>query len=250
VGEDVPSVLILGATSTIARAVAVEFASHRYDLILAGRDQEELRALASDLHLRCGIKTTTQSFDVLDFEGQESLLKSCLLDAGEALQGVVLCVGYLGDQERANTEPREARRILDVNFTGCVLALNVVASHFERRRQGFICVLSSVAGDRGRRSNYLYGAAKGGLSVYLQGLRNRLCASNVHVITIKPGFVDTRMTFGRPNLFLVASPQTVARGIYRAVARGKDVVYLPWFWRFIMLTVRSIPEPIFKRLPM
>jgi short-subunit dehydrogenase len=246
----VPSILILGATSTIARAVAAEFASHHYDLILAGRDQDELRALTSDLHLRCGIQTKTQCFDVLDFEGQESSLNSCLLDAGEALEGVVLCVGYLGDQGQANADPHEARRILDVNFTGCVLALNVVASHFERRRHGFICVLSSVAGDRGRRSNYLYGAAKGGLSVYLQGLRNRLFASKVRVITIKPGFVDTRMTFGRPNLFLVASPQTVAHGIYRAVKRGKDVVYLPWFWRFIMLLVRSIPEPVFKRLPM
>jgi decaprenylphospho-beta-D-erythro-pentofuranosid-2-ulose 2-reductase len=244
----VPSILILGATSTIARAVAAEFAAHQHDLLLAGRDQEELSALAADLHLRHGIRTKTQPFDVLDFEGHESSLGSCLLEAGEALEGVVLCVGYLGDQEQAQADSQEAKHILDINFTGCVSALNVVANHFERRRKGFICVLSSVAGDRGRQSNYLYGAAKGGLSVYLQGLRNRLFRSNVRVITIKPGFVDTRMTFGRPNRFLVASPQTVARGIYRAVVQRKDVVYLPWFWRWIMLAVRAVPERVFKRL--
>ena len=243
-----PSILILGATSSIAGAVAAEFAAHQRDLLLAGRDQEELSALAADLHLRHGIRTKTLPFDVLDFEGHESSLGSCLLAAGEALEGVVLCVGYLGDQEQAQADPREAKRILDINFTGCVSALNVVANHLERRRKGFICVLSSVAGDRGRQSNYLYGAAKGGLSVYLQGLRNRLFRSNVRVITIKPGFVDTRMTFGRPNRFLVASPQTVARGIYRAVVQGRDVVYLPWFWRWIMLAVRAVPERVFKRL--
>jgi short-subunit dehydrogenase len=105
-----------------------------------------------------------------------------------------------------------------------------------------------VAGDRGRQSNYLYGAAKAGLSTFLQGLRNRLFHANVKVITIKPGFVDTHMTYGRPGLFLVASPESVARGIFRAIAKGKDVVYLPWFWRPIMLIVQSIPEAIFKRL--
>jgi short-subunit dehydrogenase len=128
------------------------------------------------------------------------------------------------------------------------LALNIIANHFEQRHKGFICAVSSVAGDRGRQSNYLYGSAKGALSIYLQGLRNRLHHSQVRVITIKPGFVDTRMTFGRSKLFLLASPDRVARGIYQAVVRGKNVVYLPWFWRYIMLLVRAIPEGIFKRL--
>lgn len=243
-----PSVLILGATSAIARAVAAEFASHKFYLILAGRDREELEALAADAGLRYGASVQTQVFDILDFESLPRTLGSCLSAAGEELEGVILAVGYQGDQGAAQSDPCQARRILDTNFTGCVLALNVVAEHFERRRKGFICALSSVAGDRGRQSNYLYGAAKGGFSTYLQGLRNRLSAAGVQVITVKPGFVDTRMTFGHPHLFLVATPESVARGIYKAVVQKKDVVYLPWFWRFIMLVLRLIPERVFKRL--
>ena len=240
--------LILGATSAIARAVAAEFASHKFDLILAGRDREELGALASDARLRYGVKVQTQLFDILDFESLLANLGSCLSAAGEELQGVVLSVGYLGNQRAAQSDPSQARRILDLNFTGCILALNVVAEHFEKRRKGFICALSSVAGDRGRQSNYLYGAAKAGFSIYLQGLRNRLTHAGVQVTTVKPGFVDTRMTFGHPGLFLVATPESVAKDVYKAIADKRDVVYLPWFWRYIMLLVRLIPERTFKRL--
>jgi len=129
-----------------------------------------------------------------------------------------------------------------------VLALNVLANHFEKKRRGFICALSSVAGDRGRQSNYIYGSAKSGLTTYLQGLRNRLWHFGVRVITVKPGFVDTRMTYGRPKLFLVASPEAVARDIYKAVLRGKDVVYTPCLWRVVMAIIRAIPEGLFKKL--
>lgn len=243
-----PSVLILGATTGIGRALAAEFASHEYDLILAGRDLEELQALSADLNLRHGVSARAQVFDVLNFEGMESALATCLAPAGDSLEGAVLCIGYLGDQETARKDLHEARRILDTNFTGPVLALNVLAKHFEQKRQGFICALSSVAGDRGRESNYPYGSAKGGLTTYLQGLRNRLHHVGVRVITVKPGFVDTRMTYGRPKLFLVAPAEAVARSIYKAVQRGKNVVYVPWYWRVIMLMVRAIPEGIFKKL--
>ncbi len=244
----VPSVLILGATSAIASALAREFAAHKFDLVLGGRDRGELSALASDLSLRYGIRAGVLSFDALDTQTHASTLRSFLSGAGNALEGVVVCMGYLGDQAKGQCDWEEARRILETNFTGCVSALNILANHFEPRRAGFICAISSVAGDRGRQSNYLYGAAKAGLSTFLQGLRNRLFHANVKVITVKPGFVDTHMTYGRPGLFLVASPESVAKGIFRAIAKGKDVVYLPWFWRPIMLIVRSIPEAIFKRL--
>jgi len=115
-------------------------------------------------------------------------------------------------------------------------------------KRGFIIGISSVAGDRGRQSNYVYGAAKGALSLYLQGLRNRLHPSGVRVITIKPGFVDTAMTYGLPGMFLVASPQAVGESIASSPGKSADVVYLPWFWRYIMLIIKHIPEPIFKRL--
>ncbi|MGO8735492.1 MAG: SDR family oxidoreductase [Terriglobia bacterium] len=243
-----PSVLILGATSAIASALAREFATHKFDLVLGGRDREELSALASDLSLRYGIRAGVLPLDALDTQTHASTLRSFLDEAGSDLEGVVVCMGYLGDQAKGQCDGEEARCILETNFTGCVSALNILANHFEPRRAGFICALSSVAGDRGRQSNYLYGAAKAGLSAYLQGLRNRLFHAHVKVLTVKLGFVDTHMTYGRSGLFLVASPESVAKGIFRAIVKGKDVVYLPWFWRPIMLVVRSIPEGIFKRL--
>jgi len=241
------SVLILGATSTIARALAAEFGRHRYDLTLAGRDREEMDALAADLAIRYGVEARVRCFDALAFETHQPDLESWLSEEPDSIVGAVVCFGYLGDHAAAKTDFAEARRILDTNFTGCMSALNIIANHFERRRSGFICAVSSVAGDRGRQSNYLYGAAKAGLSVYLQGLRNRLFPSRVRVVTIKPGFVDTPMTFGRPGLFLVASPEYVARSIFKAIQRGKDVAYIPWFWRPIMFTARMIPEWLFKR---
>ena len=242
------TVLILGATSGIATALAREFSAHKFDLVLGGRNRDELSVLASDLSIRHGVQAGTLPFDALDTETHAGSLRSFLAQAGNALVGAVVCIGYLGDQVKGQSDWDEARLILETNFTGCVSALNILANHFERRRAGFICAISSVAGDRGRQSNYLYGAAKAGLSVYLQGLRNRLFAAGVEVITVKPGFVDTRMTYGRSGMFLVASPESVAKGIFRAIVKGRGEVYLPWFWRPIMLVVKSIPEAIFKRL--
>lgn len=245
-----PSVLILGANAGIGRALAAEFAMHRHDLILAGRDLEELQALASDLNLRHKVNTRPAKVDVLNFDTLESALGACIAPAGDALEGFVLCTGYLGDPELARKDLHEVRRILDTNFTGSALALEIMANHFEQKRKGFICAISSVAGDRGRQSNYLYGSAKGGLTTYLQGLRNRLYHSGVHVITVKPGFVDTRMVFGKGKLPLVAQPEAVARDIYHAVKSRKNVVYVPWFWRVIMAMVCMIPEGLFKKLKM
>lgn len=242
------SVLILGATSGIARAVAAEFARHKYDLILAGRDRPELDATAADLAIRFDVRTHVCVFDVLALDTHSTVLSSCFSEAGNDLAGAVLAIGYLGDESLAENDLAEARRILDTNLTGCVSVLNILARHFESRGSGFICALSSVAGDRGRQSNYHYGAAKAGLSVYLQGLRNQLYHRGVQVTTVKPGFVDTGMTFGRPGLFLVASPDYVARRIFQAIRSRRDVVYIPWFWRVIMWAIRNIPEWLFKRL--
>jgi short-subunit dehydrogenase len=242
------TVLVLGATSAIARSVAEQLGKRGFDLILAGRDVQEIEALARDLEVRSGVRAVARRFDALSFDSHRSFLEECRAVSDDTLFGVVMCFGYLGDQKSAEHDFGEARRILETNFLAAVSVLNLAAQDLEGKGEGFLCALSSVAGDRGRQSNYLYGAAKAGLTVYLQGLRNRLSRSGVRVITIKPGFVDTQMTFGRPGLFLVTSPEAAARQIVGAILGGKDVRYVPGFWRLIMIAVRAIPERIFKRM--
>ena len=242
------TVLILGATSAIARAVAAEFARRGYDLLLAGRDSEELDSLAADLAVRHGVKAEGRAFDALALDTHGPFVEACREASQDSLAGVVLCFGYLGDQSVAQEDMSEARSIFDTNLLGAVSILSLLANHFERKRNGFLCALSSVAGDRGRQSNYMYGAAKAGLTVFLQGLRNRLFPSGVRVVTIKPGFVDTQMTYGRPKLFLVASPESVGKRIVETILQGKDQAYLPRFWRPVMLLIRLIPERLFKRM--
>lgn len=240
--------LLFGATSGIMRGLAHELATKGYHLLLVARDREEVGALASDLQVRYNVNVQMYVLDALSLDEHGAVLDACLEDTLGELEGVVLGLGYLGEQTRAERDSREARQIIETNFTAPVLLLGRVANHLEEKGSGFICVLSSVAGDRGRQSNYVYGSAKAGLSAFLQGLRNRLHHSGVQVVTVKPGFVDTSMTYGMEGLFLVASPEKVARGIMRAIERGKDEVYLPGFWRWIMLAIRSVPEPLFKRL--
>lgn len=242
------SVIVLGATSAIARAVAEELGRRGFDLVLAGRDAEELDTLARDLRLRGPATVEVRFFDAVAYETHARFLEECREASGDRLFGAVLCFGYLGDQSRGEVDFAEAKRILDTNLVAAVSILNLLASHFEARREGFLCAISSVAGERGRQSNYLYGAAKAGLTTYLQGLRNRLSRAGVGVLTIKPGFVDTQMTFGRPGMFLVASPGEVGRRIVDAILKGRDVLYVPAFWRPVMMAIRAIPERIFKRL--
>lgn len=241
-------VLILGATSAIAKAVATELCRRGFDLLLAGRDRDALDASAADLRLRFGASATPLLVDALDFDSHPAFFDRCLEASGPDLAGVVLCIGYLGDQSAAQSRFSEARRILDTNLLAPISLLNLAANHFETRREGFLCAVSSVAGDRGRASNYIYGCSKAGLNVYLQGLRNRLAKAGVRVLTIKPGFVDTPMTLGRSGMFLVASPETVGRRIVAALLRGRDEAYVPGFWRPLMFLIRSIPERVFKRM--
>ncbi len=236
-------VLILGATSSIARGVAEAFAEKGIPLYLASRDLDEVQRIAADLHARFGVSAQHGSFDIQDYASHQSFLQAI-----QPIAGVVLAVGYLGDQEKATQEFSETQAIIERNYTGPCSILNLCANEFEARKQGFIIALSSVAGDRGRQSNYTYGSAKGGLSTYLQGLRNRLAPFDVRVITIKPGFVDTAMTFGKKGMFLVASPQEIGKKIVQSLDKSADVVYLPWFWRYIMWIIRAIPERLFKRL--
>jgi short-subunit dehydrogenase len=239
------TVLILGATSDIARALAHAYARAGYHPILAARNPEAVQADVSDLHIRYGVQAHAVAFDATAFDTHQAFYDALPGD----LEGVLCAVGYLGDQRRAQADPAEARRILDTNYTGCVSILNLLANAFEERGHGFIVGISSVAGDRGRPSNYLYGSAKAGFQAYLSGLRARLFKAGVQVLDVRPGFVDTRMTEGLdlPPL-LTASPEEAARDIFQAQQRGRDVRYTRWFWRWIMLGIRSIPERVFKRL--
>lgn len=243
----VDAVVVLGATSAIGRAVAAEMAPRVRRLVLAARDGDEAGRIAADLRVRHGTDVSTVAFEALDFASHAAAADACLDAAGPGAVGVVLCLGYLGERG-AGVEHAEAMRIVQVNFTACVSLLEAFAGRMEAGRGGWICALSSVAGDRGRQSNYLYGAAKGGLTVYLDGLRNRLHPAGIPVVTVKPGFVDTRMTYGRPGVFLAAAPETVARAVRAAVEGRRHTVYVPFFWRPVMWMIRSLPEAVFKRM--
>lgn len=240
--------LIYGATSSIARALARRLAAEGHDLLLAGRDPPELEATRADLEIRYGIQATTIAFEAREPVGHLEALDARLAATGEEIAGVHWCVGYLGDQDRARHDPSEARALLRVNLEAGVTVLGHLADRLEAQGEGFLCVLSSVAGERGRAANYPYGAAKAGLSTFLEGLAHRLHPTGVRVTTIKPGFVDTKMTYGRDGMFLVASPEHVARVMHQASRQGSGQLYVPWFWRPAAAALRALPSPVFHRL--
>lgn len=241
------SILILGATSPIARATSEEFAQKGYSIYLAGRNEEELKRIAADIQIRHHVKCRYGYFDAEDLENHESFFHQ-VVEECEEIEGVVLAFGYMGEQEKATRDCRELQAVINRNYTGACSILATCANYLELKKTGFLVAFSSVAGDRGRQSNYVYGSAKAGLSTYLQGLRNRLHPLGVQVLTVKPGFVDTSMTFGKSGTFLVADPKDIARDVVKAIDRKKTVIYTPWFWRWIMALIKAVPESIFQRL--
>jgi decaprenylphospho-beta-D-erythro-pentofuranosid-2-ulose 2-reductase len=240
-------VLIIGATSAIAQATARLFAAKGDALFLVGRGNEKVTSVANDLKVRGAAKAETMGVDLLDFDQHPLILKQAIASLG-GLDVVLIAHGTLGDQQRSADDYTVAERELRTNLLSVVSLLTPIANYFEKQKSGVIAVISSVAGDRGRQSNYVYGTAKGGLNIFLQGLRNRLNPAGVCVLTIKPGFVDTPMTEGIKKNPLFASPETIAKGIYGSINAKRDIVYLPWFWFWIMLIIKSVPERIFKRL--
>jgi short-subunit dehydrogenase len=231
----------------MASAATAVFAQQGDRLFLAEPELEHAERVATDLHIRYGAEVHTGVFNADTPENHAAFLDS-VMEAMGGLDGVVSAVGYMGDQQQARDEVAEIEATVQRNFTGVATILALCANHLEAQKQGFIIAITSVAGDRGRQSNYTYGAAKGGLSRFLEGLRNRLFASGVRVITVKPGFVDTEMTFGLDGLFLVAPPELVGKRIAEAPERRADTLYVPGFWRLIMLIIQHIPELVFKRL--
>lgn len=238
------SILILGARSDIALACAHRYARAGYALRLAARDPEGLADVATDLRLRHAVEVTVHRFDVLQTSDFEEFL-----DALPALPEVALCaVGLLGTQAESQRDPAAAARVMRTNFEGPALILGLIAERYEARGSGTIIGISSVAGDRGRASNYVYGAAKAGFSAFLSGLRNRFARSAIKVITVKPGFVATRMTEGMDlNPRLTAQPEAVSEAIWRAQIKRRDVIYVKPVWRVVMTIIRLLPEAIFKK---
>ncbi|HAA03850.1 MAG TPA: short-chain dehydrogenase [Syntrophobacteraceae bacterium] len=238
--------LVLGGNSDVGFAIARRFAeAEGAYVILASRQVDQLARKAKDLEIRYQIHAKAVYFDACHHESHAEFYRSL----EPRPDGVVLAFGYLGDQLEAQRDFSEARRIVDTNFLGAVSILEIVAAEFETRGRGFIIGISSVAGERGRQSNYVYGSAKAALTAYLSGLRNRLWASNVRVMTVLPGFVRTKMTANlKLPQRLLAEPLDVANEIYHAYRKGKDIVYSKRLWRWVMAVIRMLPEPLFKRL--
>ena len=240
-------IVIIGATSAVATETARCFALEGAELFIAGRSQEKLERLADDLRVRGAAVVHTGLFNARDLASHDQLLESAYHTLGE-IDAALIAHGDLPDQTECQHSWIGTEQALATNFLSPVAFLTWLANYFEKRGTGNITAISSVAGDRGRQSNYIYGSAKGALSVFLQGLRNRLAPRGVSVTTIKPGFIDTPMTADIKKGPLFASAELVGARVHKAMKRGDSVVYTPFFWRFIMLIIIHIPEFIFKRL--
>ena len=238
--------LIVGATSAIAEATARLFAADGDRLCLAGRNETRLTAIAEDLRIRGAAQVETVALDANDFSEHERVLSNAAQVIG-GLDTVLIAHGTLPDQLACQASVDATLEAITTNALSVIALLTQIANRFEQQGAGTIAVISSVAGDRGRQSNYVYGTAKGAVSLFAQGLRNRLSRTRVKVVTIKPGFVDTPMTAAFKKGALWASPGAVAKRIHRAIVRGEDVVYTPWFWRWIMAIIKAVPESIFKK---
>lgn len=240
-------ILIIGATSAIAQETAKLFAKSHHALFLVGRDAEKLKIIAEDLKVRGAAQVDYFSTDINQFDQHQILVEQAYTRL-VGLDTILIAHGTLDDQKECEKDYAKTEQCLQTNFLSVVSLLTLLANRLERQGYGCIAVISSVAGDRGRQSNYVYGTAKGAVSLFLQGLRNRLHRAHVNVLTIKPGFVETPMTAHFKKGALWAKPETVAQGIYWAIEKRKHEVYLPWFWWWIMTIIKHLPEPLFKRM--
>jgi decaprenylphospho-beta-D-erythro-pentofuranosid-2-ulose 2-reductase len=243
----VPNVLIVGATSAIAQATARRYARPDTQLYLLARNGERLQGLAADLRIRGAAGVEFAILDIDNSEQLEAVVPAALERLG-TIDIALIAYGTLGNQRGCEQSVALTLQTLHVNLTSVIVLLTQLANHFEVQGRGTIAVIGSVAGDRGRQSNYVYGTCKGALAVFLQGLRNRLWKRGVNVLTIKPGFVDTPMTAAFAKGPLWASADQVARGIVKAVSAGSTVVYLPFWWRYVMWIIKAVPEAVFRRL--
>jgi short-subunit dehydrogenase len=238
--------IILGATSTIARAFARLLAARGHSLVLAGRDQNELQIIAEDCKIRGAEQAEAVPFDARDAKTFDPILAQAEQCAGDVC--VAVFVGSMPPQDEIDQDPSLIDGTVADSFTGPAQFLTAIAPVLEQKGKGTVIGVGSVAGDRGRLGNYVYGAAKAGFHTYLSGLRNRLGRSGVHVVTVKPGTVDTAMTWGMDKLPFLAQPEKVAGDILIAADKKKDTLYTPFIWWPVMTVIRSIPEHVFKKL--
>jgi decaprenylphospho-beta-D-erythro-pentofuranosid-2-ulose 2-reductase len=238
------NVLILGATSAIAQDIARVLAARGDRLFLVGRSREKLEPLVHEL------KAAVAGSLLVDLDRLEenAACVAQVIRAFGRLDVAIVAHGYLGDQLASEADWAEAERILTTNFLSPISLIMPLANHFERERAGKLVVLSSVAGERGRPRNYTYGAAKGGVTLYLQGVRSRLYAAGVQVTAVKLGPVDTPMTVGHEKNATFVSSQRAAADIVAAMDAGKDEPHVPWFWWTIMGVVKTLPEPLFQKV--
>lgn len=242
-----PRVAILGGSSAIAVAVARRYAERKARLVLVGRDMAALERERADLLVRGAERVELQQADFAAFAGLSEVARAAWA-AFDGLDVALVAYGSLPDQAECVALAEAAAAALALNFNSPALLVGELANRFEAERAGVIAAISSVAGDRGRQSNYVYGAAKGGLQRFLEGLRHRLHPAGVTVLDIRPGFVSTPMTAHLPQTGpLWATPEKVAGDIVAAIDRRKAVLYTPWFWRFILLIVTSLPRSIFHK---
>ncbi len=240
-------VLIVGATSAIAEAVARLYALKGCKLCLVGRRADALQGLAADLRVRGAVEVAVEILDATQFDAHADCLAASW-SRWDGFDVALIAYGTMPEQSTCEADPATALRSFETNATSVVALLLALAARFEEQKGGTLAVISSPAGERGRAANYVYGAAKAAVTATCSGLRQRLFANNVRVLTILPGFVDTPMTAALPKGPLWATPTRVAKDIVRAIDKGAAVVYTPWFWRWIMVIVRTIPERIFVRL--
>jgi short-subunit dehydrogenase len=237
----------MGATSAIAEATAREFARRGDSMLLLGRSPERLQAIAADLKVRGATIVESRVLDARDIGRYPELLDEATHILG-GLDTALIAHGTLSDQAACEASVELMLQELDINAISVMALCTHLANRFAAQKRGTIAVISSVAGDRGRQSNYVYGSAKAAVTAFTSGLRQRLHAHGVNVVTIKPGFVDTPMTAAFKKGALWASPSAVAKSIVSAMINGKSVVYVPWFWWPIMAIIKAIPEFIFRRI--
>ena len=238
-------VLILGATSEIAEKLAYLYAAEGRNIYLLARNAERLENLGKDLEIRYEINVKIIELDALDFNSFERTL----LPLAKHIDTLICLWGCMFSQKESETNKRVFVDMINVNFIAPALALNIIANEFETQKKGSIIGISSVAGLRGRRQNYTYGSSKAAFTCYLSGLRNRLHQSFVHVMTVLPGYIDTKMIASiKTPKPLTISPEKAAISIYKAHKKRKNIIYLYPIWRYIMMIIIHIPEYIFKRL--